>query len=1325
MKFVRPMLVLLAAGLLVAAGVWWRWAQQAPQGSPSEVARRDPSQAETPAESEAPDQPEPTPGADSAPDSDPEADPGADPAPAPPTSPDDPAPPGPPATSPAPADVGQPSPWEPTVAEPPVSHLRFQFLPLHAQGETIPDVELMRWLEPLGAGSTIQQPTNQSTQMSGLFRLRSPWPEDGVLRMAVEPDMRQGLRLYVYHGREGAMLVNTFHPRERWAGYVTSRHDDLAAPENPRLASDDRHRTLQARRNRQNPLDLHWRGGYLTLASGDVPLVAVPLSGPPTEIFLEGQTRVYALELRRCTSVPPLPPAISSQPEPMGQLQWNTDRLSPKAQWTVSDDGDVELRVASAAEPGWAFAPLPPGFFAVEMEAEGTPGVGVYLALGHGEPRDMLRFAANENDAGRLSLYRTDDRHLRSRPMAALTSEPLPRAEGPTWLRLLAGPRTLHWWMGVDGQHWAAPELPRHHHGLAGRTLGVFHIAGVDGTLKLRKLRRAPLEAMDRWGGELNTAFPLATSRVGDPTVAPLPPVESAEEAAADAWQRLHEGTASVQDPETLLAGTRRLPLDRRLALLGELSQLLAAEDDHGTQQWLLSEVADLAELAQATLALPPGVYEWYSRASQRVELPSAQFPHLTHEILQRLMTHELLWRIAHRDWEGLEQLASRLLFAYRDPPAMLRWAHQLAVRELPGSSGPRIGAAAAEVEPIWIEQIDKTAFNAIIELHGLVESENWEAAAKLAATVNTEHGLAPTPDDPQRLTTFGGWLREACEQHEPLKAAMMEVADPVAQLHLRRAWQQRDAMLLEQTARRFPFTPAAGEAWQSLGDRQLADGDWRQAVACYSLAAKNDPLIDISAKLQLALELGGVGDPQWRAKQASYPWGEKPLSSKQVDELLAAVRATAPAPQTEVAPAPLWHNAQLEAMGRIEMPFGRDPRQQIGRFVNERLVDWCGRQLSVTRAAEQLLVCNRFQLAAFDARSGERLWQTNEPKDPRLTAQRSRDMSLTPSRPAIVGQLAVVRLLYGSGATLWCVDREDGQTRWQAPALSNERWVSDPVLLGGRLWCVLARPPASVGDTELTLVGLRPADGQRIAEMSLGRARSDWLSSEHCQLVATSRGVILQLEGAVAYVEPTGVRWVRLCSLPPAGLNPREPLQWSEPPQLSDDGQSVVLQVPRLPLVQCVDVESGAVQWQRDVPGVARLHVEGERTLVAADEYLQCHRTGDGELLWRHRWERRCRDWLVHRERIVCLTERVPQWPLVGVTMSPREFPMAADQPRFYLEWRDWESGRLLAESAIATSAKDPRVGPLVETAGAWWLWEGDGVLDATRTLSRLKEIE
>jgi hypothetical protein len=116
-----------------------------------------------------------------------------------------------------------------------------------------------------------------------------------------------------------------------------------------------------------------------------------------------------------------------------------------------------------------------------------------------------------------------------------------------------------------------------------------------------------------------------------------------------------------------------------------------------------------------------------------------------------------------------------------------------------------------------------------------------------------------------------------------------------------------------------------------------------------------------------------------------------------------------APATLLKPSSVPAPSGLDVRQASRLDGPLGDRPQEDIGRRTNLLRVPWADRQIATSALGDVLYVANRFQVAAYNLTSGERIWQSQSPTG---QMQRAQDWALVPMRPLITSDRIFVRLL-------------------------------------------------------------------------------------------------------------------------------------------------------------------------------------------------------------------------------------------------------------------------------------------------------------------------
>ena len=189
----------------------------------------------------------------------------------------------------------------------------------------------------------------------------------------------------------------------------------------------------------------------------------------------------------------------------------------------------------------------------------------------------------------------------------------------------------------------------------------------------------------------------------------------------------------------------------------------------------------------------------------------------------------------------------------------------------------------------------------------------------------------------------------------------------------------------------------------------------------------------------------------------------------------------------------------------------------------------------------DRLYVSNRFQVSAYEMKSGHRVWRTELGGE----HDRTHDWTLVPMRPLPVGPRLFVRRLTRN-ASRAC-------RRWKPPA-GAVKWRSPPAL-DRRVRSGLARamkwrrfrPHGSTMQTVFSLTVFDPADGSVRRTQPIAAMHETWWSERTCQLTQAGDDLVAVLCGAVVCCDVSGKpRWARRQEW----LSPTEDHDWGRQSQ-------------------------------------------------------------------------------------------------------------------------------------------------------------------------------
>jgi hypothetical protein len=405
------------------------------------------------------------------------------------------------------------------------------------------------------------------------------------------------------------------------------------------------------------------------------------------------------------------------------------------------------------------------------------------------------------------------------------------------------------------------------------------------------------------------------------------------------------------------------------------------------------------------------------------------------------------------------------------------------------------------------------------------------------------------------------------------------------------------------------------------------------------------------------------------------------------------------------VYPAPAPAGFAVQQRARLDGPVGNDPNSEVTRDINALRVPWVERQLATLVEDDTLYVSNRFQVAAYRLENGERKWQSAALPG---SALRSRDWSLMPMRPLIVGDHLYVRLLYGAGPMLACFTKDNGKLLWAAEQRNRESVVSDPLWIQDQL-VALTMSRGEQGQSTLALTSYDRESGEPLAQRHLLRLNDVWWSRRAGEVAPLGDGLIATLGGVTVCCDLHGeVRWIRR----PVGLPPEEESNWVRQAFQSPlvVGDRVLLAQPGVRLLECVEADTGRLLWSHVLPDLESiLGAHDGRAIVRTEQALMAYDLADGGQAWRYDRPELCEGVLLGGAGGLLIVER---------------HPTRQNKDRFVprLVWLDPATGRPTQAFPLASlEDSDPHLGPLVSHGDRLWAFWGKNNHDPNRDLLEL----
>lgn len=1140
------------------------------------------------------------------------------------------------------------APWAEMLARPvrPIRQAVFDELGFDTSGR-LPE-QLARWWQPL-SGS--QQPAARrrvnGLSMRGRFRLLAPWTAGTVLRLNV--GQPSSFQLHCWSGQQGVTLAYFEKPNLGWAAYRATRGGDQPMPESLALAAHDEQRFARLGRG---VVDLRYQGGQLLLTRGDVMLLAAPLAADVREVVLDsGKDTAFLANIELVRSEPfPLPATHDSPASPAADKPAWLTSLPDATKWTIDNDGSLALSAATTDREARVWRPLAvSGITEVVAQLDSTTTqTGIYLGDSEGKPRCGIALVSVPKARG-VAFNFTRSFDIKAELKLSGDRQPIePSASQPIWLKLSIAGGAVRCAVSSDGKTWSRMFEPLRESQAKIGSIGLLCTAG-------RGERRLNIKHLEIRRTQPLNLFVDQPTRARASEVAPasgtlaqwyqVTSKARPEATAADAWQL----ACAVESLAAGADGALGLPLSMGLLEAIDTSRLSAA--DRLRQLDSLGQLLDLgvgalairwldAYTSVALAAAEQGEPQPYSLIAPQLVATTHAISNTQSLFADRLIRRELLSLVVRDDWEQIHQLARRLHFfggrsfadGARGHPEdrlpldreqtmrLADWAAALAMRNLPDEklTEPR---TAATVPTNWrhplIEQLGKESFNVLADFEAAVSGGALRDACQVLNHLSQQQldGLIPRKRDPDWLTPLPEAVAAIMRDQPALRQTMEQEFGSVAQLRFRQSMNEADADTVELVALQFPGTAAAAEAHLWLGDRALAAGDAQQAERYYhladdeSLAARRG---DVQWRHQLAL--AALGQASASAPSTPLALGDETLAAddarRLVDQLYQAARGLSTAGDSSLGnvgadsqvPAPFAF--QVQEIVKLDGSVGDKPQA-----VQRNDVDAFGLQLTVTVAADRLLINNRFQISAFDANNGQRLWST-APTAPGSASW----LMLTAMKPAVHANRVYARRITTAGAELACMDLNDGQLLWKTP--DTLQAASDPFPLGASMVIVTASWPQA--DTvQLSLTRLNAQTGNVELESPLLQLRDVWKHETPCHAAIKDDLLVVTAGGAVVATSLDGqLRWLRRQTWTGGMLDAKTQAWRSQPPLIL--GNQVISTQPGVPLVSCIESETGQLRWQRiefDVLSMQRL---GERALlVQCRERLLACSLDDGELLW------------------------------------------------------------------------------------------------------------
>jgi outer membrane protein assembly factor BamB len=1180
------------------------------------------------------------------------------------------------------------------------------------------------------------------------------------------------LWIHAWSGKEGVSLYS-YGVNGPWAAYRTTRVGKEPHPSGFVLVARDQDRMARTNPGTTMVFDLRWDDGLLTLSRGDVRILDVPLAAAPHDVYFEGQALVRDLEMVPSPPLPapPQPATRDKTPasvdisiEPGGTGKWVLRSASPSQPVPAPGDvnpvvggslqqspqGGVQFVADKNPQPVWATIPVPPGGpreVVLQIDAW-DPLTGVVLAGADGTPQRTFVVLPNQLNKNVRQLELMPPGDARIEATALPYQSPIAGVGSRGWLKFVQCGGMLRCAISADGRGWTEACAP-----LVGapvfRAIGLHAQAqAATRSITLGALQSHPFEMLQSLApanvpaptGELPGAVALPAWRAAALAVKPAEIAEGDWVRACALRQLGGECSRDLAVDLLDMLGkeglSRPLSLDDHLRLLDEIATLAPVWDAPVQASRVAALYADLGRMLADRGA--PHPYSTVARHQQTCPLLcSSPFPFFP----QWLARGELLDAYVAGRWAEMDEVTARVRFFGFPTTPFLDWAFKIAQTRL-GSQDAPAGATQPHLQADWrqplIAEPDKEAATIAADFRtALVENDIRHASESIvSAATDRQAGLVAAAGDSDLLVRLSTLMEDAIRTQPQVAEMMRAEFGQRGGLRLRQAIDTGDVAMLEALAAQYPGTEAAAEARLLLGDRCLAAGDIGGArrfygQARFGIAATLRERLDAAEQLAAALQ-GDVAaaDPvagavaigaarvdagQWqklvadlRTARATAATGGRNLPT--VVDRLPAPRTYEPMPRQrlegDVGQNPTVIHVDYQNAGLLPPP---NPATPPNPAQPAYAIDWVARQAALVAAGPRLLASNRFQLASYDAQSGQLQWRAGLGAE----AGPTHAWAGQPMRPALSSTHAFVRRLRGTGPLLAAIRLTDGAVTWERKTGADVSFVaSDPVLVNRTLYaCTATR--TSDGHS-LALASFSAADGALIDERPLTQLHGPWLTSQSvdCQLVPVGDAFVVSCGAGVACCDRGGAtRWLRLEPWVPYSVDPLWLLQAQVPPLVWRDRLFVVQ--PAVPGVIALDAASGRALWRRGFAGVRRvvgLANAAARPLVVVEREtgLAALDAESGETVWHADLPDQLDGCLVSGGDGVWAACQEP---------VPNE---AARQP--VLVWLDGATGAVRHRTPLP-QLKDvlPRLGPFLPVGDRVWTLFGRGPTEPSRDLVEL----
>ncbi|HZZ72498.1 MAG TPA: PQQ-binding-like beta-propeller repeat protein [Pirellulales bacterium] len=1089
--------------------------------------------------------------------------------------------------------------------------------------------------------------------LEGVAPFLAPWTTDTVMRVAFMFDP-QRIKIHFFQGDQGISVCFYGWPKNIMAAYAVSRGPKMTEQEMVKyhaLLATDEERNWRSYPQIPQPVphdgptawtaNFRFTGTELLVSRGELILMRIPFAGLPQQTFFQGQGYLRALAMTKTNS--PAAPPEAARPTVQDETQvtklpWKKT-LHADCKWTDLPDGSVEMSAKERGQqPSWASFPLPAGGpYELIFELDKATVQGRVFIGDHGEPRKTVGVVLCDPTKSPMIRPNLDPGDFFSQGNANLMETMGPMMEEHVWIKMLYTCSCLKTWIGQDGVHWGRLQDPLENMVIpadcAGIMLGLSEHArtvrlkhfqirefpALKGLAPAELVARAPV-IENNWRKDWFDA--VAAKKPGDIELG-LWQRACAVRLICSAATQPSNGQPPRRDLQNNAVQwlfedslSRPAPIADRFALLDELARVVDAFSDERTAKTLALDYQQLGRLAYLE-----GEHQPFTLAYSRI-LNSPLFAQSNYQVLSDPLARiELIGQTYAGESQAILDLCNWLrLGNYTNP--LMEWAEATAGQQLGHTSLTTL--SRPELKHPLVDDTSKEGYNVLSEFDAALNADAYRDACQILATAGgkPDLGLMPTTQDKRLSLSLSGAVAMAMQDHPDFRKVLSEQFGPVGNLRVKQAMAAGEVAAVSVIPAQFPGTEAAVQASLWLGDRALSTGDAAQALT-YFRAARAGKSITAGDQIAWRLRLTGalLGENEGQPPAAPVDLDGNKFSPAEFESLIAHVRQQRASAAQGAASGDPYNLAWQKTIPPAGQPFTLTRRANLdgeigdapGDFPffvkNPAPVDWAARQTSVALAGGQIIVSNRYQIAAYQAKSGDFKWRAGLGG----AQGRTHDWSLAPMRPLVVGGQIICRQLTKAGPKLVSVKEDGGHLQWETRASLTV--ASDPILIQGQLYAVTA----AFRDQEwqMSLAEFNAATGELRWEKPLVRFRSNWQAQRVCELAQGDGMFLLVGGGSVTACDFSGnVQWSRREEWIPIVEDGHYGAQHQQPPLI--DGAKAYIQQPGVKTVDAIDIETGRLRWRRILPDVVQIVARlNDRLVVQTEQGLLGLALETGETKW------------------------------------------------------------------------------------------------------------